>query len=371
MKNKKKILFMIPSLAEGGAEKVLVNLVNNMDVDKFQITILVLFDGGVNRQFLKPWIEYRACFSHTIRGNSHLLKLVSPKRLYRHFIKEDYDVLISYLEGPTARIVSGCDNPKVKLISWIHCEQYNMKELSKSFRSENEAKSCYNRFDQTICVSQFIKNDFCRILEFKKPCGVLYNTIESEQIQRLANEDAGEIVNDETAKLVAVGTLKEVKGYGRLLKIIKDLINEGLKIHLYILGIGPLEKQIKDYICNNNLQEFVSLLGYHTNPYRIVSKCDLYICSSYSEGFSTAATEALIVGTPICTVDVSGMKEMLGDNEFGLIVDNNDEALENGIRRMVVDAKLREHYSNKAKERAGMFEKSSTVKEVEKMIEAL
>ena len=73
-----KILFLIHDLGHGGAEKVLVNLVNNMDPEKFDITVMALFGGGVNEQFLKPHIRYQTVFSRTFRGNSHLMKLLPP-----------------------------------------------------------------------------------------------------------------------------------------------------------------------------------------------------------------------------------------------------------------------------------------------------
>ena len=74
------------------------------------------------------------------------------------------------------------------------------------------------------------------------------------------------------------------------------------------------------------MESTVTLLGYQTNPYKYVAGCDLFVCSSYAEGFSTAATEALIVGTTVCTVEVSGMKEMLGENnEYGIVTENSEE----------------------------------------------
>ena len=124
-----KILFMIPTLGQGGAEKVLVNLVNNLNKERFDVTVLALFDGGVNKPFLKPWIKFRACMPHTFRGNIHVLKIFSPSQLYKHFIHENYDIVVSYLEGPTARIISGCSDENTKMISWIHVEQHNMKNM--------------------------------------------------------------------------------------------------------------------------------------------------------------------------------------------------------------------------------------------------
>lgn len=366
-----RLLFMIPTLGHGGAEKVLVNLVNNLNKERFDVTVLTLFDGGVNRQYLKSWIHYKACMSHVFRGNIHVLKLFSPERLYKLFIHEKYDILISYLEGPTARIISGCREKDVRLVSWIHSEQYNLKTLSRSFRSGKEATRCYNRYDLTVCVSQSIKEDFCKVLKYERPCDVLYNTIESESILKQAKEAAPELREDGKIKLIAVGTLKKVKGFERLLRIAAKLIENGYPIHLYILGKGPLETVLQNYITENGLEDSITLLGYETNPYRIVSKCDLFVCSSFSEGFSTATMEALIVGTSVCTVEVPGMKEMLGNSEYGLIVDNSEDALYKGIELLITKSDLREKYAHKAKERSVVFSAESTVAAVENMVEKL
>ena len=212
-----KVLFLIHDLGQGGAEKVLVNLVNNMDSKQFDITVIALFGGGVNEQFLKPHIKFRTVFSKMIPGNSHLMKLLTPKQLHKLCVKERYDIEVSYLEGPSTRVVSGCADPDTKLVSWIHVQQENMKRLSSSFRNEAEARKCYDRFDQTVCVSQYVHNDFCSILDFKKPCRVLYNTVESDKILALSKDAAPELDNDGRIRLVAAGTLKKSKGYGRML----------------------------------------------------------------------------------------------------------------------------------------------------------
>ena len=102
----KKILFLIHDLGQGGAEKVLVNLVNNMDFSKYEITVMTLFGGGVNEQFLSEKVKLINIFSNTIPGNSKLMKFFSPAILHKLFIKDFYDVEIAYLEGPSARIIS-------------------------------------------------------------------------------------------------------------------------------------------------------------------------------------------------------------------------------------------------------------------------
>ena len=365
----KKILFLIHDLGQGGAEKVLVNLVNNMDRSKFDISVTVLFGGGVNEQFLKPDIHFCAVFPKEVPGNSKLMKLLPPEQLHRLCVKEHYDIEVSYLEGPSARVISGCRDENTKLVSWIHVEQHTVDKLAKSFRNEKEARICYNRFDQTVCVSEYVHNDFCRILGFQKPCRVLYNTVESDQILALSGEAAPGLADDRRIRLVAVGTLKESKGYYRMLRIIKRLREERYPVHLYILGIGPEQQTLEKYVSDNVLGDSVTFLGYQTNPYKYVSKCELFICASRAEGFSTAATEALIVGTPVCTVEVSGMKEMLGgNNEWGIVTENSEEALYQGIKRLLDDPALLAHYKEKAAMRGKTFSTENTVRAVEEML---
>lgn len=364
----KKILFLIHDLGQGGAEKVLVNLVNNMDRTKFDISVTVLFGGGINEQFLKPDIHFRAVFPREIPGNSKLLKLLTPAQLHKLCVKEHYDIEVSYLEGPSARVISGCQDPDTKLISWIHVEQHTMKKLAGSFRNEQEARRCYSRFDQTVCVSQYVRDDFCRILNFQKPCRVLYNTVESAKILTLSAEEAPKLMQDAQIRLASVGSLKPSKGYDRMLRIIRRLRDEQYPVHLYILGIGPLQQELEQQIADQHLQDAVTLLGYDTNPYKYVAKCDLFICASHAEGFSTAATEALIVGTPVCSVEVSGMKEMLGDNNgWGIVTDNNEDALYHGIKNLLNEPALLAHYKNKAAQRGRSFSTENTVRAVEEL----
>ena len=109
-------MFLIHDLGHGGAEKVLVNLVNNMDRSKFDISVTALFGGGVNEQFLAKDIHFYSVFPKEVPGNSKLMKLLTPKKLHKLCVKEHYDIEVSYLEGPSARVISGCQDPNTKLV---------------------------------------------------------------------------------------------------------------------------------------------------------------------------------------------------------------------------------------------------------------
>lgn len=366
----KKVLFLIHDLGPGGAEKVLVNLVNNMDPKQFDITVMALFGGGVNEQFLKPHIRYVPCFRHMIRGNSHLMKLLSPRQLHRWLIKEKYDIEVSYLEGPSARIISGCPHPDTKLVSWIHVEQHTKAVAAKAFRSYGESVECYQKFHHTVCVSEYVKADFQSLYPGIIPVSVLYNTNETNQIQEKMDEPVEQgLFREDEIKLCGVGKLMPIKGFDRIASIHKRLRDEGYPVHTYILGDGSERPWLERYIKENDLEDSFTLLGYQTNPYKYVARCDLFLCASTAEGFSTAATESLIVGTPVCTVDVSGMKEMLGENnEYGVVTENNEEELYCGVKRLLETMELLEHYKQQAVFRGRKFETRNTVKAVESML---
>lgn len=369
----KKVLFIIHDLSIGGAEKVLVNLVNNMDKSKFDVTVLSLFGGGVNEQFLNQDVRLVIGHKKAFRGNSHVMKLLSPKRLYRRYIKEDYDVIVSYLEGPCARIASGCTDDTTKLVSWIHGEQHTLKNASSSFRSADEALKSYNRFDRTICVSQTVKEDFKSIYQLDAPVDVLYNTVESDEILSKSQEEVNpSVFSDREIKLIGVGKVVPNKGFDRLARIHLRLRQDGYPVHTYIMGVGHQREEIERFSEENNLADSFTFLGYDTNPYKYVKRCDLFVCSSFAEGFSTAATEALIVGTPVCTVEVSGMKEMLGENnEYGIVTKNDEQSLYQGIKKLLDDPKLLAEYKQQALIRGKTFSTENTVKAVEDMLMAL
>lgn len=367
----KKILFFIPNLMHGGAEKVLVNLVNNLDKDKYDITLQTIFDEGVNKKYLKEDIKYKYIFKHLFRGSTTIFKLFSPKFLYSIFIREKYDVVVSYLEGPTARIISGCPYESKK-ISWIHIEMNDIKKFSNGFRNVEEAKECYNKFDKIICVSNNVKEEFSKVSGLdSNNMEVLYNTNETDFILEKSKETVDDVNFDKnTINICSVGKIIGTKGYDRLARVHKRLKEENLNHHIYILGIGEDQKKIEKYLIENNLKDTFTFIGFRDNPYKYVSKCDLFICSSLREGFSTSVTESLIVGTPVVSTLCSGAYELLGyENEYGIVVENSEEGIYEGLKKLLNDKELLMYYTQKAKERGNKFSKKNTILAVENLLD--
>lgn len=371
-RQKKSLLFLIPTLGGGGAERVLTNLVNNLDQEKYDITVQTLFDVGVNRQHLQSHVTYIPGFSWIFPGNTKLLKLYKPETLYRFFVKREYDIVISYLEGPTARIVAGCSNPQTKLISWIHVEQHNIQTASYSFRSAEEARECYSRFHQMVYVAESVKADFEEIFDLTAQGRVLYNTNETDQILIRGKESAEDISLSDEINVFSVGRLRQEKGYDRLIKVHRRLRDEAIKHHIYILGEGDERANLQQLIEENQVADTFHLLGFRDNPYKYVAKADMFVCSSRREGFSTAVTEALILGIPTVSTLCSGAKELLGaENEFGIVVDNSEDGIYQGMKQILGDPVLLAHYREKARGRGPYFSKEASVRAVEEMLDNL
>ena len=369
-----KILFMIHDLGPGGAEKVLVHLVNHMDHSKFQITVIALFGGGINERLLGEGVRYITVFPRMIPGNSKWMKLLSPAMLHRVIVREHYDIEVSYLEGPSARVISGCRDPEIRKITWIHCTLKSPEMISRPFRSNREAADCYAGMNAVVCVSEGVKQAFLQNCPVEKEkVSVLYNTNDSESIIRLGKEEVTDVSFDAGFfNWCAVGKLAPVKNFERALNVQKMLVESSVNARLYIIGDGILKEELKDISKKLKIDDTVFFLGYQTNPYKYMSKCDLFVCSSDSEGFSTAATEALILGIPVVTTDVSGMKELLGTGgEYGIITERDDKALFKEIRKMAVDKETYRCYKKQAEQRGHTFSTGATVGAAERFFESM
>lgn len=368
----KRILFFITSLGGGGAERVLVNLVNNLDPNKYDITVQTLFDTGVNRQYLCPHIKYIPGFKKQFPGNVVLFKAFTPGFLYRSIIKCEYDIVVSYLEGLPARIVSGCPYKNTKLICWIHVEQNDSVTASYCFRDFNEAVKCYECFEKIICVADSVKKDFESIFPLPEPCGVLYNTNEDRIIIDKSKEVIDISFNKSKCNIITLGRLVNEKGYDRLVRVHKRLLDENIDNCIYVLGDGSERRNIEQSINELSLQKSFFLLGFRDNPYKYLSKADLFVCSSRREGFSTSVTEALILGIPVVSTRCSGAEELLGsNNEYGIVTENSEEGIYEGLRRMLTEPGLLEEYRSKATERGKRFSKENTVQAVEHLLDSI
>ena len=142
---KKKVLFFHFDLGGGGAEKVLINLLNQLDLNKYDITLFTLFGCGINERYLNRGVRHKYLFKKTFRGLTSIMKLFSPTFLHKILIREYYDVEIAYLENSPTRIISGCRNSNTRKIMKHNelCEIFSCVFTEKYVHNQNFEKPAY------------------------------------------------------------------------------------------------------------------------------------------------------------------------------------------------------------------------------------
>lgn len=357
------ILFFIESLSGGGAEKVLRNLVNAMDQTKFCITVQTLYPENVEK-YLALGIRYKHCYPANNRINKLRMRAEAAAGLtYPLHIKDDYDIEVAYLECGSTKIMAGSTNQKALKLAWVHSDLQNWANRDDFVAA---TKKYYARYDLAVCVSENVLKNFEKLYGDTVPAVTVYNTIDDSEILNKSAEALPPDVSKRKLTIVAVGRLSVPKHFIRALTTHKRLLEDH---DLWIIGEGEERSLLEAYIQENHLEASAKLLGFRENPYNLMYAADILVCSSIFEGFSTFVTEGLILGKPIVTTDVSGMHELLGDSEYGLITANDDEAFYEGVKRMLTEPGLLEHYAEQAKIRGRDFKCEKLAKDTEAFFE--
>lgn len=369
----KKILFFINTLGTGGAEHVLVDIANSLDKNKFDITIKTIYDINVYEDSINSNIKVES-FYHT-KKNKFIdkiyrkilyLKIMHYKKekLYKMFIKDNYDIEVAFLEGLPTKVIAGSSNKQSKKIAWIHTDFKTNKEASLFFKSFDDEIGTYKKYTEIYCVSDESKKSFCDIYNIKNNVFAIYNIINKEKVKRNSKDKC--LLNN-TFNIITVGRLVVQKGHLRLLNAYSNVLNKlNINTHLYIVGDGPERALVESEIKKLDLVTNVTLLGNQENPYKYMANSNLYVCSSLTEGYSLVILEALTVGIPVLTTRCAGVAHILNDGEFGLIVDNSTEGLEKGLIELINNPQKLNEYKENIKKNYSKYEFS--VDKIEKQI---
>ena len=375
----KKILIFVDSLNEGGVSKVLLDLLENINKEKYDITVMTLYNQGVYIDEVRKYAKYKYCFNiPDANDNSLKAKLyrkywggmlrLPESFMYRWFVKEKYDIEIAFMHGWSTKFISGSNNRASKKIAWVHVDLVTWNRVDGVFKNLEHHKKAYSKFDEVICVSQTVKEGIEKKYDVKN-AKVIYNPINREKILKLSNEKIEDIKLSNKFKLISVGRLSEQKGYDRLLRVFKKLKSDGLNIELLLVGNGDKYNELSKYILENKLTNDVVLLGFKDNPYKYVKTSDLFVCSSISEGFSLVIGESMAVGIPVISVDCPGPNEILDFGKYGYLVNNNEYDLYNGIKEVIDNKSLYENYKKMAIERGKMFSINKFINKIEVVLD--
>lgn len=366
----KKILIIMDSLEGGGAEKVLTKILENLNYNKFDVTLFLLKKEGiylneinknVKLKYLidekpKNWVKRKSIYS--LKKKYHRFILKHPS-LINYIIKGEYELGIGFLEGTSTELLAFFNRVNKK-IAWIHTDIEKIGKL-------------YDKINKIVLVSEEVKKNFLKIYpEYVKKVMVIGNPIDKKEITYNALEKVIEIDRNEKINVVAVGRLKIEKGMDILLEAHNRLIKNNICHNLFILGEGSEREKLENFILKNKLIETAFLLGFKKNPYPYLMKADIVVIPSRVEGYSLVLAEALILGKAIISTDCSGPKELLENGKYGKIIKKGSIVeLENSLKKFILSKEIRKKYSILSLEKSKIFDINQVILKIEKLFEEL
>lgn len=281
----RKILFIMPTLSTGGAERVMVTVIKYINRDKYEPTLLVLNQGNnaLDLEDIDCNVELINLKVNRLRNAP--LKLLSAIKKYNPdtvistlgYLNELLSVLIPFLPKKVKYIARESSIPSLR------------NEADSNRRLHNLIYNRYmHRFDTIICQS----NDMLKDLHdnFKVPTEqmvVIDNPVDREYIFRKSLEECTELKNEDR-NILAVGSLKKVKNYKLL---IEEAALSDTNTKYWILGEGEERNNLEKLISTKQLEDKVVLLGHQKNPWKYMSKAEEFWQKSYWEGNSNALKE--------------------------------------------------------------------------------
>ncbi len=374
----KNILFFMETVDFGGAETVFTNIIKNINKSKFCIKVVTERDHELFTDEIKAAVPYD-CFIKTERSavrdfwNKIVIKLslvLSEKNIRKYFIRGNYDVEVAFCEGYSTKIIGNSGKKNCKKIAWVHTDVIKNPWSEKIFGSAEEEKKCYEKFDAIVCVAETMKESFIKKYGMAEKVHVLYNPLDFESVIKKSAEKTDFKFGD-GMKFVLAGTFIKIKGFDRFVKVCKRLKDDGEHFSALIMGDGEEKENIKKIIAETNLGDTVKILDFQTNPYKYIAHSDVYVCSSYAEGYSTAVSESVALNVPVITTECSGMREIFGENECGIICENSEDGLYNAMKKVLNDPSLLKKFSAEEKKRANDFSLKKRMKAIEDFIESV
>ena len=383
---KKKLAIIINSLCRGGAEKIVSLIINNF-YQEYEIHLLML----------NPTIEFDLPYSEitvkTIDDSSlyaknrtlDILKLpLLGLRLKRYLEKNEIEVCYSFLRRPNF-ITGFC-----KLLGWKGYAIISERQHTSSSYAPNSLterighfliKKLYRQADLVTSNSFGMEDDLKQNFGITNPSLVIYNPINIQEQELLAKHPIESLGVDKKFTFIIVGRLHEVKNHKLLFQAIKLLEKESFQV--LVVGRGEIEGQLKELTRSLKIDKKVKFLGFKPNVYSYLARSHCFLMTSYSEGFPNALLEALASGIPVISTDCpTGPRELLTGvfdptahatdvefAEYGILVPNNEvKPLANAMQRMLRDAKLRQHYTQKGKIRSLDFDQPVLISEFRQML---
>lgn len=372
-------LFVISTMSDGGAQRVMSNLLMGLP-ESWRIDLLLNDDGprdypcrgriislGMQEEKNKQQVGYQ--FKVLMR---RLRKLKELKRT------EKYDFCVSFMDSANiANVLTPYGKTKSILSEHIYLSEACSHSATYRYLTGPMVRLLYNRADMIIAVSQLVKSDLVQHFHVHDGlCRVVYNGVYLFSGAKPKREDQDFVIT-------TMGRLEEQKGQWHLIRVVALLAPKYPQLRLVILGEGSLHEKLENLAVRLGVEDRVSLPGFINQPSDVIASSDLFVFPSLYEGFANTLIEAMSCGVPVISSDhLSGAREILAPDtdiekridegiewaEYGCLVpvsripieeacnmecaDDGEKSLYQAIERMILDKDLRAEYGKKAAARA-------------------
>lgn len=368
-----RLLFVHQRLMCGGTEQALFDLIHLLDPEKFDVTVFVQNNDGMwDEKFRNAGIRIlydyscrKATLNPVVKAGN-IYKKLRTSQAYRRdgegllsvCCPHGADIVVSYAMSTYEKMVF---LPGARTVKFIH----GNLDTNPMYREEILAnRNTLLRFDRIVCVSGDARDSFCRQTGITGGVSTYWNPLNSRRIRELSKAEVD--LPRDLPIISAVGRLSFEKGFERLIVIHRRLLDQGFRHRLVIVGDGIERSYVEREVLATETQDTVVLAGYQDNPYPYVAASKFLVCSSYTEGLCLTAMEALCLGIPVVAA-VPSVRELLGDENCGLITENGNASLEQGIRRMLTDEEFYVQVKKGAEARSQYFDGKRMVQELEQM----
>lgn len=359
---KKKVLFVIPTLRIGGAEKSLVTLLKALDNNRLEITLFLFEEGGPLQKEVPEYIriisadtvtrammlEFRYYFKdlltsfHFRAAISRLYMMLHAKYCHKKRfnwktiskfvpkLEEYFDVAVGYLEGVADFYVIDKVNASKK-IGWIH------SDLSKRELLPIE-KEYYSKFDSLVTISDVCAKAVNSFIPSKKAF-ILENMIQKEEIIKKSQINID--WDDNMFHIITVGRIEYVKGIDLAFEAAKILKQSSLSFQWHVFGKGSLLEEFQKIITNQDADSFFVLEGETINPYPYIRRADILVQPSRIEGKSIVLDEAKLLGKAIVVTNYPSVTDQIEERITGLIAEMNPESISEKIIELILNSDLK------------------------------
>ncbi|NLW92291.1 MAG: glycosyltransferase [Syntrophomonadaceae bacterium] len=366
-----RVIFILPNISGGGAERVTLNVMRNLDRRQFQPVLFLIKNQGVYWGEIPSDVQVIAAMEGRERVRWHLLKLI---RCMQREVNKD-DIVIGAMEydaiflAALAGIIKGC-----RTIGWFRCN-IGFWTDRLSLVHKILISWLFPALSAVLTVSQGVADSVIKAYPRLKPrLQVLYNPLDVDQIRQQAQLSPAVLRKEHDCPIIiGAGRLEYAKHFDILIRAHAKLLAWGIRQELIILGEGNERTCLQCLIDDLDVNETVSLPGFQANPFAIIQQAAVFVLSSRFEGLPGVLLQALALGVPVVAADCpSGPDEILEHGRYGLLVPPDDmESMTEAIARVLTDPELAERLARLGRERAEHFRPENTIPAFEKLLSAL